>query len=123
MKRDYFEERKRKAEIGGLAVSFGLTMVVFTIVALITFANPHNEYVEIQSIDKISKTSGDSESFYTDVYYMVYTDQGTFRASLDGLNHCRTSIGKMEEGKSYHLFVRGARIQLLGFYPNIIEAR
>ena len=101
------------------------TTIVLLCLGLIYFVNFSNKTTEthrILSIDKVEATSGDSEGFYTDVYYQVSTDRGAYRIKLSGFNAAPECAG-IKKDSSYVLTTRGIRFPFLGYYPAIIEAR
>ena len=95
------------------------------ILSLISVKLGHTRVVEceVQEVEKISNTHGDSGGFRTEPKYYIHTDAGVFIIEMSGLNsypYGLRLIGK-DLPKTMMLKTRGARWELVGWYPNIIE--
>ena len=86
------------------------------------FANKTTQTHTVLSVDKIQETEGDSENFYTRVYYLVSTDKGAYHVRTKGLNAAPQCVG-IQKDSTYVLTTRGVNIPILGVYPCIINVR
>lgn len=79
---------------------------------------------DVVKVERVWNTGAEDRGFYSyDCYYMVYTDSGVFKIELVGLNAYAYGAGIVKPGKSYRFKSRGARVEPLGLYPNIIDAQ
>ena len=88
-------------------------------------ANYMNETTQVHkvlSIDKIQETEGDSDGFYTKVYYLVSTDQGAYHIRTKGLN-AAPQCASIKKDSTYTLTTRGISIPILGVYQCIVDVR
>lgn len=114
---------KRKASVWEhLSVTCALLAII---VSIISIKLGHTRVIEceVQEVEKISNTHGSSDSFSTEPKYYVHTNAGVFIIELSGLNSYPYGlhlIGK-DLPKTMMLKTRGARWELVGWYPNIIE--
>ena len=74
----------------------------------------------VLSISKIEATQGDSDGFYTEVYYLVSTDKGAYRINTIGFNAAPECAGLVPDS-TYIITTRGTSIPYLGKYKNIIR--
>lgn len=101
----------------------GIVLIVLLFVGLCIWTNFRNEKTEthtIQSINKIEATEGDSDGFYTRVYYLVSTDKGAYQINTIGFNAAPECVG-IQVDSTYILTTRGTAIPYLGVYKNIIK--
>lgn len=84
----------------------------------------HNVTCRILSIDKQTEQHGDSESFHTDIYWLVTTDNGTYHITTDGLWACPEAVGKLKVDSTYTLTINGwFKSSFLGVYPYIVKVK
>lgn len=98
-------------------------ITVMAFLYLTTFYNPTDIQVKVNQVDKIEKTSGDKEGFNTEIYYLVYSDKGTFRVSISGLLAHPEFAGKIKKDSTYTIRVCGIELSYLGIYRNVIEVK
>lgn len=101
-------------------------LAIFTIIALAASVKlgytREGEY-KVEKVERIWNLGAKEQGFYSgDCYYMVYTDGGAFKIELTGINAYAYGAGLIKAGKTYVLKTRGARIEMYGLYPNIINA-
>jgi len=84
---------------------------------------PEEDTYEVTNIERVDITHGDSDGFTTEPTYYVYTDKGVFLIELSGINAYSYGLQRLwnEVPGTYRMKTRGARLEWLGFYPNIIE--
>ena len=99
--------------------AFVIALFVCGILA-IDLANERTQTHKVLSIDMVQKTQGDSDGFYTTVYYQVSTDKGSYRIEMDGLNAAPECAG-IKKDSTYVLTTRGANVPFFGIYPSIIR--
>ena len=81
----------------------------------------HTVTCKVLSIDKQIETSGNKDSFHTDIYWLVVTDQGTFHARTDGLFGCAEAT-TLQKDSTYTLTIDGFfKSPFLGVYPFITK--
>lgn len=103
-----------------------VALAIFTMVALaasVKLGYPMEGEYEVTRVEKLENIHGNSDGFDTELKYYVYTDQGVFLIELSGLNaypYGLQLIGR-DLPKTVRMKTRGARMELLGLYPNIIE--
>lgn len=81
----------------------------------------HSETCKILSIDKQVETSGSGDTFSTDIYWLVVTDNGSYHIRTDGLWACPDAVGAIQKDSVYSLTVDGwFSSSFLGVYPYIV---
>lgn len=103
-----------------------ISIIIIASIALlffITFANQKTLNVKVNSIDKIEKTSGDKDGFNTEIYYLLYTDKGTFRISISGLVAHPEFAGMLKKDSVYDITICGVEAPLIGMYKNVIDVK
>ncbi|MBO7071859.1 MAG: hypothetical protein J6W09_11290 [Bacteroidales bacterium] len=101
-------------------------LAIFTIIALaasVKLGYTRAGDYKVEKVERIWNIGAKENGFYSgDCYYMVYTDCGVFKIELTGINAYAYGAGLIKAGKTYVLKTRGARIEMWGLYPNIINA-
>lgn len=100
-------------------------LAIFTMIALVVSVKlgytREGEY-KVEKVERIWNLGAKEQGFYSgDCYYMVYTDCGVFKIELTGINAYAYGVSVIKEGQTYRLKTRGARNEMFGMYPNIIE--
>ena len=108
----------------GLVFNFlicGAVLVLVTLmVYLSSFTNERTERHTIMSVDKVEKTSGNSNGYInTDVYYIVATDRGVYHIETSGLNAHPECLA-IKKDSVYLLTTRGINIPIIGAYASIV---
>ena len=99
-----------------------LLAIIVAIAASCTRIEKHTVECKVYSIEKIVKTEGDKDHFYTAIHWLVTTDHGTFAIETSGLFPCPEAVGKIKPDSCYRLTVDGwFESSFLGVYPNIIK--
>ena len=98
-------------------------IVVTTFLYLTTCYNPTDIQIKVNQVDKIEKMSGNKDGFNTEIYYLVYSDKGTFRINISGLLAYPEFAGKMKKDSIYTIRVCGVELSYLGIYRNVIEVK
>ena len=99
--------------------------VAFLAIGLIfgvDLANETTQEHKVYSVDMVRETQGDSDGFYTVVYYQVSTDKGAYRIETIGINAAPQCAG-IKKDSTYTLTTRGMSIPFFGIYPNIIDVK
>lgn len=100
-------------------------LIVFAIVGAwvywVGFANEQTFTTTAYSVEKIEKTHGSKDSFSTDVYYLLSTDNGTFKIAIDGIFAHPEYAGQVKPDSVYRLTVIGQSIPFMGIYPRVKE--
>ena len=82
---------------------------------------PHTVTCRVYSIDKQVVHSGDKEHLYTDIYWLVTTDNGTYHIVTDGLWACPEAVGLIKVDSVYTFTVDGFyQSSYWGVYPYIV---
>lgn len=118
-KRDYYKKYGYKylwRKIGLIAPIVVIALVILSM----PFWNKQTQEHKVLRVDMIQNTQGSSDYFYTDVYYVVITDKGTYLISTSGFN-AGLNCSAIEEGETYIMTTRGVRIPFIGKYPKIIS--
>lgn len=98
-------------------------LTILGLLASVRFGYPETGTYHVENVEKIWNLCAKENGFYTDdCYYMVYTDGGVFKIELSGVNAYAYGVGLIKAGRTYVLKTRGARIEMWGLYPNIINA-
>lgn len=79
--------------------------------------------VRVNKVDKIGKVSGSNENISTRIYYLLYTDKGTFRIDIDGILAHPEFAGKMEKDSVYEISVCGVDVPFWGVYRNVGDVK
>ena len=100
-----------------------LGVVVALVIGALTvkLGNATTDTYKVERIEKVLKTHGNGDGFDTELVYHVHTDKGLFLVELSGLNSYPFALTVLRRGGEYTMKTRGARIEVLGLYPNIIE--
>lgn len=101
--------------------TIGVILLLF-LVASETFYEFYGEKTEqhtIQSIDKVENTTGDSDGFYTEIYYIVTTDKGIYHINTTGFNAHPECVA-IKVDSTYMLTTRGMSCPFIGMYTSII---
>lgn len=93
-------------------------LIVVAAIGYINFGNEQKLRATVHRVEKIEKVRKS-----TDVYYLVFTDRGVFRVSIDGFFSNPEAIGILQPDSSYHFQLKGIEVPFLGFYPNVIKVR
>ena len=105
------------------AVAACAALFILGLIASVKLGYPETGTYHVENIEKIWNLGAKENGFYAgDCYYMVYTDGGVFKIELSGINAYAYGAGLIKAGKTYVLKTRGARVEMLGLYPNIINA-
>ena len=89
----------------------------------VTFSNQQTLKVRVNKVDKIEKVSGSKESISTQIYYLLYTDRGTFRINIDGILAHPELAGKLEKDSVYEISVCGVDVPFWGVYRNVVDVK
>lgn len=95
-----------------------IALIVFGYLAC-RFANEKTQEHLILSVDKVENTTGTSEGFSTEVYYLVTTDKGAYKVVMEGFNAAPQCAG-VKKDSTYILTTRGIEFPMFGIYQNII---
>lgn len=88
-----------------------------------TFSNQQTLKVRVNKVDKIEEVSGSKESISTQIYYLLYTDRGTFRINIDGILAHPELAGKLEKDSIYEISVCGVDVPFCGVYRNVVDVK
>ena len=103
-----------------------ITIAIFVIAFIgciwfVTFSN--QQTLKVNKVDKIEKVSGSKEDISTRIYYLLYTDKGTFRINIDGILAYPEFAGKIEKDSVYEISVCGVDVPFFGVYRNVIDVK
>lgn len=100
----------------------GIIVVLLYIFLEVVFILPKNyEIVTVTKIEQMQEVYSYGEnSTSTDNYYLVFTDEGTFKVCIDGIFARPQLYGKIQVGNDYVFTTRGYSIPFFGIYPKII---
>lgn len=105
-------------------ITIVLSIIAFIVcIWFINFSNKQNIRVKVGKVDRIEKTSGNKDGFNTEVYYLLYTDRGTFRINIDGFIAHPEFAGTMKKDSIYDIIVCGVEVPFLGMYRNVIDVK
>lgn len=90
-------------------------------IAYMNLGEPRNVDIKVNKIERIERVTTVNKELSTDIYYLVFSDKGTFRVSIDGLFASPGIIGELKEDSSYTARVMGIDIPVLGIYSNIVS--
>lgn len=115
--------RKRyaiKGSIVNLVLIIAIVLLAVITMYLTSFANEKTERHTIMSVDKVEKTSGNSNGYInTDVYYIVATDKGVYHIDTEGFNAHPECLA-IKKDSVYLLTTRGINIPIIGAYASIV---
>lgn len=117
-----FKYKSYNSESSGCLLYVIAFVVILGISALCSYSNEKSQMHKVFSIDKVEKTTGDSDGFTTEVYYLVTTDKGAYHISTHGFNAAPNCAG-IKKDSTYYITTRGINCPFLGIYPNIISVR
>ncbi len=107
-----------------------LTVIAVLITASITllwyldFSNKRTFAARVKKLEKIEMVEGSQEgAISTKIYYLVYTDAGTFRINIQGFLAHPELTGILKEDSLYKITVCGIEVPYWGRYRNLIEVR
>lgn len=78
----------------------------------------------VERIETIRETnSNDDGKVSSRTYYLIITNKGTFRVSIDGFMANATCLGQLHEGEEAIIEVRGHSAPFLGIYSNVVGVK
>lgn len=99
--------------------------ICIAISALILFAcepiDTHSVTCRVYSIEKQVVHSGDKDHLYTDIYWLVTTDNGTYHITTDGFWACPEAVGQIKVDSVYTFTIDGYKSSFWGIYPHIVS--
>ena len=112
----------RILESNSCMTSFIILLLVISGICygLTKLTNKQTETVNIISIDKVEDRSGNSNGFYTEVYYIVTTNKGSYRIETTGINAHPECLA-IKKDSTYIIETRGISFPVGGIYPSIIS--
>lgn len=100
-------------------------LIILTLALTLSACEPvekHRVTCKVLSIDKQVKQSGSADSFSTEIYWLVTTDNGTYHIKTDGLWACPEAVGQIKPDSTYTLTVDGfCQSSFWGIYPYIVK--
>lgn len=110
----------RRSSIVNLVLIIAIVLLAAITMYLTSFANEKTERHTIMSVDKVEKTSGNSNGYInTDVYYIVATNRGVYHIETSGLNAHPECLA-IKKDSVYLLTTRGINIPIIGAYASIV---
>jgi hypothetical protein len=105
-----------------IALIVCFVMVVAGVALSVKLGYPETGTYKVENVERIWNLGAEERGYYgNDCYYMVYTDKAVFKIELSGLNAYAYGVGLIKPGRTYTLKTRGARVEMWGLYPNIIN--
>lgn len=98
-----------------------ILIICIASVAYMNFAGAQNIDVKVNKLERIERMSTVNKELSTDIYYLLFTDKGTFRISIDGLFASPQIIGELKPDSVYTLKVVGYEAPILGIYKNVLS--
>jgi hypothetical protein len=104
-------------------LNLAIFIAIIAAVMLLTFSNKKEFVAKVNRIEKVESTHGDKDGVYTDVYFLVMTDKGTFRINTNGLLSAPELCGTIKEDSSYTFKTVGVNCPSVGLYSSIISLK
>ena len=87
----------------------------------LSFSDEHTVTATAYGVEKITKTHGNKDGFNTDVYYLLTTDHGTYRISIDGAFAHPEYAQAIQADSLYQITIIGKSFPFWGIYPRVKE--
>lgn len=85
------------------------------------FVNERTDSYVINDIVKVENVHGNEDGFSTNIYHLIYTDQGVLSVQMNGFNAHPEVMSKLHVSDTVTLRTRGLYFPYLEIYPNIIK--
>lgn len=115
----------RRSFFGMIGFNGFCLLVFIVLVGISTYVQYTKEdtvTATVQSITTQQSVNGIDGNVITSYTYLVGTDKGTMKIQPDGIMSS-TAFGRLKEGKTYRLHIRGFSFPLFGMYPYIVDAK
>lgn len=107
-----------------LTVIAALVTAFITLLWYLDFSNKRTFTARVKKLEKIEMVEGSKEvAISTKIFYLVYTDAGTFRVNIQGFLAHPELTGILKEDSLYKITVCGIEVSYWGRYRNLIDAR
>ncbi len=83
--------------------------------------NERTDSYVINDIVKVENVHGSEDGFSTNIYHLIYTDQGVLSVQMNGFNAHPEVMSKLHISDTVILRTRGLYFPYLEMYPNIIK--
>lgn len=83
--------------------------------------NERTDSYVINDIIKVENVHGNENGFSTNIYHLIYTDQGVLSVQMNGFNAHPEVMSKLHVSDTVTLRTRGLYFPYLEIYPNIIK--
>lgn len=78
---------------------------------------------KVSKVEKIERISKTGDKLTTNIYYLVFTDKGTYSIAIEGFFAAPHIAGQLKEDSSYTFRIIGPEAPYLGIYRNIVELK
>lgn len=83
--------------------------------------NERTDFYVINDIVKVENVHGNEDGFSTNIYHLIYTDQGVLSVQMNGFNAHPEVMSKLHVSDTVTLRTRGLYFPYLEMYPNVIK--
>jgi hypothetical protein len=83
--------------------------------------NERTDSYVINDIVKVENVHGSEDGFSTNIYHLIYTDQGVLSVQMNGFNAHPEVMSKLHVSDTVTLRTRGLYFPYLEMYPNVIK--
>lgn len=101
-------------KIASSIVSVGAVLLLVAMAFAVKLGFRKVDTYEVSKIEKVYKGTDD-------VRYFVFTDKGVLLIELSGLNAYPYGLQVLKDLGTFTMETRGARMEMYGIYPNIIN--
>lgn len=101
-----------------VAIILFLALVSYT-----TFSNEQTLTVKVNGLEKVERISGNKDFIDTRIYYLLYTNKGTFQVNISGIMAHPELIGTLEKDSVYEITTCGVNMSLFGYFPIVINVK
>lgn len=98
-----------------------LTVIGIGIEVVGPLVNERTDSYVINDIVKVENVHGSEDGFSTNIYHLIYTDQGVLSVQMNGFNAHPEVMSKLHVSDTVTLRTRGLYFPYLEMYPNIIK--
>ena len=101
----------------------GAIVILLIVFGCVSFYNTESRFsAKVLNITEQRHVNGSEGGVVTTYDYLVSTDKGIYKIEPKGFFAC-SKFGTLEKGKNYFFHTRGVKIELIGCYPFIVDAR
>ena len=110
-----------KARINKMPFMVIVSIVILVMAGIITFCGNRHITIKANRIEKVEKVSSTEGEVSTEVYYLLFTDKGTYTINISGIFSRPEILGRIKGDSIYKIETIGLDIPFMGIYPSVLS--